>query len=169
MSKGYRPIVLRLSYDKTKPLNHQIVPKVVPAFSYSKEGSLDRSTNSSLKMTEIEKSRYFQVKNLSIRLFKSVKIKALSAFNFQWKIQFLLYLSFFGYKRAHKQRSRGKDCNTYSDNHQLSANSWWKNFGRSLCQTRVIPALVSFFTLSDTIFEFEHIFKCQVQSAKKKK
>ena len=35
-----------------------------------------------LKMTEIKKKKYFVGKNVVIRLFKSLKIKALSALNF---------------------------------------------------------------------------------------
>ena len=47
-----------------------------------------------------QKSKYFPGKNFSIRLSKSVKIKALSALNFQWKMQllFALFRFFFWYK-----------------------------------------------------------------------
>ena len=44
------------------------------------------------------------------------------------------------------------------------AMCWWSNFGRSSFQSRVFPALVSFFKLSDIFFDFVPIFKCHTQS-----
>ena len=42
-----------------------------------------------MKECEIEKSKYLQGKNLSIRLSEYPQIKALSGLNFEWKIQLL--------------------------------------------------------------------------------
>ena len=59
-----------------------------------------------MKESEIEKSKYFQGKNLFIGLSKYPKINTLSALNFQRKIQllFALFGVFWGQKRAQKSK-----------------------------------------------------------------
>ena len=63
-----------------------------------------------MKESEIEKSKYFQGKNLSIGLSKYPKIKALSGLNFELKIQLLFALIgvFLGKNGPKTQRSRGQ-------------------------------------------------------------
>ena len=59
---------------------------------------------------EFEKSKYFQGKNLSIGLHEYPKIRALSALNFELKIQLLFAVLgvFWGKKGPKSQRSRGQ-------------------------------------------------------------
>ena len=63
-----------------------------------------------MKESEIEKSKYFQGKNLAIGLSKYPKINALSALNFQGKIQLLFapFGVFSGKKGPKTQRSKGQ-------------------------------------------------------------
>ena len=63
-----------------------------------------------MKESEIEKSKYFQGKNLSIGLSKYPKIKALSGLNFELKIQllFVVFGVFSGKKVPKTQRSTGQ-------------------------------------------------------------
>ena len=63
-----------------------------------------------LKECEFEKSKYFQGKNLSIGLHEYPKIKALSALNFELKIQllFAVFGVFLGRNGPKSQRSRGQ-------------------------------------------------------------
>ena len=63
-----------------------------------------------IKESEIERSKYFTGKNLSIRLSKYPKIKALSGLNFELKIQllFAVFGVFSGKKVPKTQRSTGQ-------------------------------------------------------------
>ena len=64
---------------------------------------------------------------------------------------------FIGYTWAHGQRSI---CHSLGYLHIfkssiLRASCWWNNFGSSSFQTRVIPGLVSLFTLSNHFLAFD--------------
>ena len=64
----------------------------------------------SLKESEIEKSKLFEGKNLSIGLYKYPKVKALSGFNFELKrrLLFPIFGVFLGKNGPKSQKSRGQ-------------------------------------------------------------
>ena len=75
-----------------------------------------------LKDCEIEKSNYFHRKNLSIGLHEYPKIKALSAVNFELKMQllFVVFGVFLGKMgpKVKDQEVRGQVSTTFSEAHQ---------------------------------------------------
>ena len=71
---------------------------------------------------------------------------------------------FFQYKWPLGQRSRGQAAINVAINVGFLVV---KKFSSSSFQSRVIPALVSFFTLSDPFFDFGPVLKCHTQKMEK--
>ena len=93
---------------------------------------------------------------IAIRLSKSVKVKALSPFNFQWKLwlTFVLFVLFWGYKWAHGQNSCGTSLNLHHVFKMPFIEASCCNFGLSSFQTHVIPFLVLFLHFLTFFYRF---------------